>query len=320
MKKLFFLAAAATIALSSCVKNDTVYTDAQTPMEFKAFNVASTKAPIEGTTFEQNISVFAVYNNSGKAYFPETTFAKNTTGVWSGQPARYWPTTGKMDFAAYSPADAGDATPTYATVADGGSISKISVVCPDNDAADQKDIIYGNLLNDIVCPQTAPVAMQFHHALAQIVLKVKQGVAATADTYQITVKKVTLNNLVLGGTLDITPAATSTIGWSSKNAAVAYEVDATNHVLTTDYTALKGVLVVPSDQTSVTIVYDITVDGNTNEVEQTVNLNTSTTTEADKWEAGKKYTYNININLKEIEFAPVVEPWVDAPEKDITIE
>ena len=73
MKKVFFLAAAATIALSSCVKNETVYTDAQIPMEFKSFAAASTKAPIEGTTFEQNISVFAVYNNSGKAYFPETT-------------------------------------------------------------------------------------------------------------------------------------------------------------------------------------------------------------------------------------------------------
>ena len=318
MKKLFFLAAAATIALSSCVKNDTVYTDAQTPMEFKAFNVASTKAPIDGITFDQNISVFAVYNNSGKAYFPETTFEKKEAGRWGGNPARYWPTTGVMDFAAYSPANAGDATPTY--VAD-GSISKISVVCPDNNAADQKDIIYGDLLDNIQCPQTNPVAMQFHHALAQIVLKFKQGVAATADTYQITVKRVTLKDLVLGGTLDITPAATSTIDWSKKNTAVAYEVDATAHVLTTDFTALKGVLVVPSAQTSVEIVYDINVDGNTNEVTQTVSLNTSTDIDTpDTWEAGKKYTYNININLKEIEFNPTVTDWVVGGENNITIE
>lgn len=317
MKKLFFLAAAATIALSSCVKNDTVYTDAQTPMEFKAFNVASTKAPISGTTFTQNISVFAVYNNSGKAYFPETTFAKNDAGVWSGNPARYWPTTGKMDFAAYSPANAGNATATYA---EGGSISNISVVCPDNNDADQKDILFGDLLDDVTCPQPAPVAMQFHHALAQIVLKVKQGVAAGDATYQITVKKVTLNDLVLGGTLDITPDATkSTIDWSSKNPVVEYEVDATSHTLTTDYTALKGVLVVPHAQSSVTIVYDITIGDNTNEVEQTVDLVDANIDEG-KWLAGKKYTYNLNIDLKEIEFKPTVEDWVLADAKDITIE
>ena len=316
MKKLFFLAAAATIALSSCVKNDTVYTDAQTPMEFKAFNVASTKAPISGTTFDQNISVFAVYNNSGKAYFPETTFERKDAGRWGGDPARYWPTTGVMDFAAYSPADAGTATPTYGTA----TIDKISVVCPDNNAADQKDILFGDLLDDVECPKTAPVAMKFHHALAQIVLKVKQGVAASDATYQITVKKVTLNDLVLGGTLDITPDATkSTIDWSSKNPVVEYEVDATNHTLTTDYTALKGVLVVPHAQSSVTIVYDITIGDNTNEVEQTVDL-VDTNIDEGKWLAGKKYTYNLNIDLKEIEFNPTVEDWVDADAKDITIE
>lgn len=316
MKKLFFLAAAATIALSSCVKNDTVYTDAQTPMEFKAFNVASTKAPIEGTTFTQNISVFAVYNNSGKAYFPETTFAKNATGVWSGQPARYWPTTGKMDFAAYSPADAGTAKePTYAE----GNISKISVVCPDNNA--QNDILYGDLLDNVTCPQTAPVAMKFHHALAQIVLKFKQGQAAAADTYQITVKKVVLNDVVLGGTLNITPAATSTISWEPKNTAIALQVNTADLTLTDDYAAntLQGVLLVPDVQTKVTIIYDITIDGNTNEVAQDVDLK-DTAIDEGNWLAGRKYIYNLNINLKEIEFNPSVEDWKNGGSKDITIE
>lgn len=310
MKKLFFFAAAATIALSSCVKNETVYTDAQEPMEFKSVAAASTKAPIAGTTFEQNISVFAVYNNSDKAYFPETTFSKSDTGTWKG--GRYWPTTGVLDFAAYSPAEAGTATATYEA-----GIKKIAVACPDNDAADQKDILYSDLLDDVKCPQNTAQAMQFHHALAQIVLKFKQGVASAANTYQITVKKVTLNNVVLGGTLDIAPAATSTIDWSVKNTAKDYEVDATDHVLTTDLTALKGVMVVPSNPTKVTIVYDITIDGNTNEVEQEVALQSDPEY---TWESGKKYTYNININLKEIEISPKVDEWVPVNDKNITIE
>lgn len=315
MKKLFFLAAAATIALSSCVKNDTVYTDAQTPMEFKAFNVASTKAPIEGTTFDQNISVFAVYNNSGKAYFPETTFEKKEPGRWGGNPARYWPTTGVMDFAAYSPAEAGTATADYT----GGSINKISVVCADNDA--QNDILYGDLLDNVTCPQTTPVAMQFHHALAQIVLKFKQGQEATADTYQITVKKVVLNDVVLGGTLNITPAATSTIEWEPKNLAIALQVNKNNLTLTDDYAAntLQGVLLVPNVQTKVTIIYDITIGGQTNEVVQDVVLK-DTAIDEGNWLAGRKYIYNLNINLKEIEFNPTVEDWKDGGSKDITIE
>lgn len=315
MKKLFFLAAAATIALSSCVKNDTVYTDAQTPMEFKAFNVASTKAPIEGPTFDQNISVFAVYNNSGKAYFPETTFEKKEAGRWGGNPARYWPTTGVMDFAAYSPAEAGTATATYGTA----TIDKISVVCPDND--DQNDILYGDLLNDVECPKTAPVAMQFHHALAQIVLKFKQGQAVADDTYQITVKKVVLNDVVLGGTLNITPAATSTIEWEPKNLAIALQVNTADLTLTDDYAAntLQGVLLVPNVQTKVTIIYDITIGGQTNEVVQNVDLK-DTAIDGGNWLAGRKYIYNININLKEIEFNPTVDDWTLADEKDITIE
>lgn len=315
MKKLFFLAAAATIALSSCVKNDTVYTDAQTPMEFKAFNVASTKAPIEGTSFDQNISVFAVYNNSGKAYFPETTFEKKEAGRWGGNPARYWPTTGVMDFAAYSPAEAGTATATYGDA----TIDKISVVCADNDA--QNDILYGDLLDNVTCPQTAPVAMQFHHALAQIVLKFKQGQAAADDTYQITVKKVVLNDVVLGGTLNITPAATSTIEWEPKNLAIALQVNTANLTLTDNYAAntLQGVLLVPDVQTKVTIIYDITIGGQTNEVVQNVDLK-DTAIDGGNWLAGRKYIYNLNINLKEIEFNPTVEDWKDGGSKDITIE
>ena len=43
------------------------------------------------------------------------------------------------------------------------------------------------------------------------------------------------------------------------------------------------------------------------------------TTQVSSWEPGKKYTYQLTIDLEQIYFAPTVTPWVDATPQPVAI-
>ncbi len=321
MKKLFFFAAAATIALSSCVKNETVYTDAQEPIAFKAYNTVPTKAlTADQSAMNTNtkFSVFAVYQNATDAFFPQTIFAHRTNGIWGGETPRYWPTTGTLSFAAYSPNYGDNAKATYGT----GTITEINIKGIDN-STDQNDILFSNLLEKKTKTDlngNNALAINFHHALAQVVIKLIKA----DENPTIKIKSVTLNGVNLGGDLKITPAvadADSEAEWSNVTtgnfeASKITAADGEELKKGTDnpenIKTLDGVLLVPGNQTEIAIVYTMD-NGEVTEITHTVALDGT-------WEMGKKYTYNITFKSTEILFEPTVDDWVDAGSKDLTIE
>ncbi len=334
MKKLFFFAAAATIALSSCVKNETVYTDAQEPIAFKAFAAASTKAPIDGTKLTgHNMAVFANYKTQAGAfntYFENALFSeKGDTGIWGGDPKPYyWPVSGTMFFAAYSPW-LPDASATYAET---GEVETITINAIDNNKVDQDDVLFSNRTEGITCPQNNNVPLTLHHAFAQIVVNVKAKTANTAPA--ITLNKITLKDVTLGGKLVVTEGATSTAKWTSEasnvhdfivnnNGNLEYAEDfelvkEDNDSYTSADTNYTGVLVVPSTQTSLEIVYTFNNGGKDQEITHTIDL-ANNPNGVNLWEMGKKYIYNITIGLNEITFEPKVDNWVDVTSNDITL-
>lgn len=298
MKKMMFLAAAAVVALSGCVKSESVDLGGKQAIAFEAFNEVSARGPIEGTDYPDGgeFKVFAIHSSASTAYFEPTTFADgNDDGEWSGTPARYWPTFGTLDFAAYHPASLpGDAT--YGT----GVINKVEVILTDNNKADQDDVMFSNLVNDAVCTSHAPQTIVFNHALAQIEVHV-----VTTESGLFEVTNLTLNNTIQDGTLTVTPAATSTADWTTKGTADNdMAIVSTATAVPTSATEIASVLVVPGAQTSLDLQYTI---GGTPMTHPTIDLSGN-----GSWEMGKKYIYTISFGAHEITFTPEVVDW-DAP-------
>ena len=295
MKKMMFLAVAAVVALSSCVKSESVDLGGKQAIAFKAFNEVNGRAIVEGTGYptDGKFKVFAIHSTGSDEYFEPTDFGKGGSGSeWTGDPARYWPTFGTLDFAAYHPASlAGSAT--YGT----GVINNVVVTLADNNKADQDDVMFSNLVNDASCTSHETQAIVFNHALAQIEVHV---VTTEPDLFKVT--NLTLNNTIQDGTLTVTPAVASTAAWTVKG-------DADNDMtlvsaataVPTSATEIASVLVVPGDQTSLDLQYTI---GGTPMTHPTINLSGNGT-----WDMGKKYIYTISFGAHEIKFTPSVVDW-----------
>lgn len=265
MKKFFFLAAIASVALAGCTKNEPVkFETPDAPISFSAIASPNTKAAVPGeipadyNTAEKFIA-FAGWTESDYTNATAVTdFFVNdltsgictyntTVGGWKPADTYYWPKTGKLTFEAVSPADAkADGTITQ-TWADGIQIANFVVKSA---IADQYDLMYSNRefnkvradydVNSAGSPYDDEddsganpiyngVNLLFNHALSSIVFKVK-----TAEDYSssatIVLKTLTINKADSQGTFDenITDAAAAS--WVAapvwdKNYTAATEVD-----------------------------------------------------------------------------------------------
>ena len=314
MKKIFLFAVAAMVSLSSCVQTTEVYTGKLQEMGFKS---AVTRGIIQSNAdMTYPISVSAVWDNptAGKfvEYFSNHEFVLSD-GVWKGNPAKYWPTSGDMQFLAYCP------YPVKAKVTNSynvdGTFASSTFGTVDNNIMDQHDILYSDLLA-VAAPQTETQPLLFHHAYAQLNVTFKK----TNSAAEVVIKSVSAEDVNLTGILTVTPVVggRSTAEWQAglpvsrfflDADAIGVEDGALDVVLTADNTfAPKPLLVVPSAQKEFVIVY--TIDG----VEHTY-----THTLTGEWEMGHKYTYNYTINVNEIIFDCTVEDWIPVDGGSITI-
>ena len=318
MKKMFLFAAAAMVSLSSCVQTNEVYTGKLEEMGFKA---GVTRAIIESNTdMTYPISVTAIWDNPSDAssnyvsYFENAKFVYDeTSSLWKGAPAKYWPTSGDMDFLALCPYPI-NATVTPAYKVD-GTIETLTFGTIDNNLMDQHDVLFSDLLS-VEAPQTAAQSLQFHHAYAQLNTTFKKTDSAAA----VVVKSVSVTGVNLTGVLTVTPVAggESTATWQKGLGVNRYflpestsgvENGVLDHVLVADAAySPTPVLVIPGNQTSIVIVY--TIDN----VEHTYTHTLSGT-----WDMGYKYTYNFTINVNEIMFDCEVKPWEPVDGGSITI-
>ena len=314
MKKIFLFAVAAMVSLSSCVQTTEVYTGKLQEMGFKS---AVTRGIIQSNAdMTYPISVSAVWDNptAGKfvEYFSNHEFVLSD-GVWKGNPAKYWPTSGDMQFLAYCP------YPVKAKVTNSynvdGTFASSTFGTVDNNIMDQHDVLYSDLLA-VAAPQTETQPLLFHHAYAQLNVTFKK----TNSAAEVVIKSVSAEDVNLTGILTVTPVVggRSTAEWQAglpvsrfflDADAIGVEDGALDVVLTADNTfAPKPLLVVPSAQKEFVIVY--TIDG----VEHTY-----THTLTGEWEMGHKYTYNYTINVNEIIFDCTVEDWIPVDGGSITI-
>ena len=122
MKKLMILAAAVA-AMAACTKSEVVYDDNDVEIALAPVTKLATKV-VYGVyknswyTNTEKFNVFAQHTKdnpgtewksielaSSSTYLSDVTFVARDYEVWGGETPYYWPKTGSLFFAGYSPAD-----------------------------------------------------------------------------------------------------------------------------------------------------------------------------------------------------------------------
>lgn len=337
------MAVAVTAMLTACEKTEIVSNGEAQEISFVAVNKVATKVPVDGTTFDQydNMQVAAyiisgpVDNGKGN-FFDKTKFSKSGN-TWVGDPARYWPlTTSTINFLAVTETG-GRVNNTEVTFDDTNYASGALVILSGNASLNQNDLMYaaGQQTHTQGSAYEA-VPMIFKHALSWINFTVKT--TNSTDKVTIVVNSIKLNEASYNGTLTLTnnnynynlSSSTTddvTAKWSDYNVTNSVVVpnengtDSAPALLLTNNAQLfgNGLLVVPDGYAkSFTINYTLAQgDGTANTYDYTYELPEF---ETSPWEMAKKYFYNINITLSEIEITPSITDWdVTSTSKDVEL-
>ena len=302
---MLLIAVAAMVSLSSCVKTNEVYTG---PVQEMGFKSAVTRSIIQNSAdFVGSISVTATWDDPSSThfvpYFENHEFVYDG-GMWKGNPAKYWPTSGDMEFLAVHPFPVtARVTPAYNA---DGTFQSLAFGTIDNNILNQHDILFSDLL-EVTAPQNAAQPLLFHHAYAQLNVTFKK----TDSAAEVVIKSVAVEDVYLNGILTVTPVsgAASTATWQLglpveryflDDDAIGVEDNAIDVALqSTTAFSPKPMVIIPGSQTEIVIVY--TIDGI---------QHTYTHTLSGNWDMGSKYTYNYTINVNEIIFDCDVEDWV----------
>lgn len=259
MKKLFFIAAIASVALVSCTKNDfdeSPTTDKK--IEFAAPVVSpTTKGTLEvWNNYPQdaayNFAVWAKYFPTGtyttwagsgvQTYMQEVpvTYADNT---WAPAQAYYWPKNGSLTFIAYSP----ESKASYAEATDSGiTFTNYDV---STDVTKQVDLMFseraynktavdddvaagsGETSNDstVTDDPYKGVHLSFKHALSSVAFTAKTAADYSGST-TITLNKIELLNVGSIASFDqnladTDNASTTAAAWTPATGPVTYMVN-----------------------------------------------------------------------------------------------
>ena len=325
MSQKSLIIALGAIALVACTKTSVSYEQTGEIGFAPVVRKNSTKAAVDGTEFpEQNIKVFGYYDNSmpvgspydsvkfAVEYLPGVEFTKKTDGsTWTGKEhSYYWPKTGSMLFAGYSPVDFAGVTFTFAN-------NKFSVKeCPQPEfsATATKDLLYAGYGKSVL---SGPVAMAFSHALSWVTVKAK---AAAAN--QIKITNIKFVGLAEKGASTGLPEwkTTGTKDITVFNPEAACKVPAVDTLVESNPNC--G-LVFPQDLAAaaeIVVSYEMNNGAGhwfaQKPFVQKLNSLKSGANTIDKWEAGKHYTYIINFSTtgepgseNEIKIKPSITDW-----------
>lgn len=334
MKKLFLFSVAA-LAICACSKDEKIAENSasnqQQEIALNAFTTPTTRAALEGTDLTDNQTMYVAAYQAAPAtagnYFGKTAFTGTKAAHWKG--GKFWPLSeATLNFVAVTGAglNAGDiniesdlssTTVDYRSTATGAysATSQVDIMYADAQAAVTKSV------NTLTFPV---VDMTFKHAMSLIKFAVKGNSTTeiTGGTGAITVNSIKLNGAKYNGLLTITTTnSTASASVPSSTHAWSNIADVVNDVTVpnlTDYAlaskddyysgavgAQYSLLVIPGAIRSFDINY--TVNG-----KQYTYRYFPQGSDADyAVAAGKKYVFQINFKLHEIEIAPTVTDWTD---------
>jgi len=216
-------------------------------------------------------------------YFSNIKFTKDATGVWASDPPQWWinNSTGiNFNFYGYAPADIQGAS----YIADEETWQpKLRYVVP-QDITQQTDILYNTPVLEYIASSNRTVPLTMAHALAVVDFRTGTGMSVG------TINKVTINNVIGSGTLNLTDGswtldeASSTAFTVEVNKQSADGIDITDDANGTHFILLPGCNTEASQ-----VAVDFTKPGATGPTTYYGAL-------TDMWEAGKIYRYTITID------------------------
>lgn len=328
-------------ALAACTKTSVSY---EQPGEIALAPVTRanmTKAAITGTTFPttNDMGVYAFYN-AGKlvgtpkeefltgsaAYLNNVKFVNRTgTGNWGGETSYYWPKTGSLVFAAYSPSAA-----NLAYSAGEDKFSKADYV-QSTDLSSTVDLLWSPMTAKSHDKTTTAVPMVFYHAMSWVTV---QAVAANSDSKgKFKIKSVELNGIAnkgafktAGATITWTPSETDKqpLTVFSDDNYKEVELPTTDNPVQALENNAKGTVVIPQtlgNDVTLTVVFSQVMPTGAWSADQnlTFTLNKckvgEPAVELNKWDNGKHYIYTLNFNIKgaagenEILIKPTLTDW-----------
>lgn len=343
MKKLFFIAAIASVAFAGCTKNDPAPSVTQQDEITFLAPVVGTQTKVYGAIGSaydpaESFDVWCVHNTAaitgwgGTAYFSDVpAIYDGTLGGWALSPKYYWPATGMLSFVALSPSITTDTDYSDDT---GFKITGWS------QGADQDaivDLMYSDeVLNKAKGEYKADgeevtgdanshkgVDITFNHALSYLVFKVKT-LADYSGSTEFCLNAITLSGVYTTGDFQqMTDASTpNTDPWTEKTDGATGTYTAYSGTLSFDSspvdvpeTTNKEIILLPQALTAakqkIKVDYQISTDGGAHWIDQTQTVDI-TNTGVSAWEMGKKYTYTLSIGMTEIIFDPAVANWTPA--------
>lgn len=306
---IFVIATVAALAASSCVKID------QDPIVRESISFApvaakSTKAIISGNEYPttESFKVSAFYEGT-QTYFENLT-ASYSNPYWVTSTDEYWPLEGTLTFYSYSPASASGVSidATNGITATGYTIQ--------NSTQMETDLCYASTTAIDCVAHPDEVALQFSHALSQVVFRVK-----AADYYSTATNDVALalTSLSLNGINSVGDFANGT--WSNQDVLRDYTISNTATALTytnqtPDLIDLASYLFIPQElgnNAALSVGYNIAqVSGNNNYTLTNPPVSIPLGGTITRWEPGKKYIYTLTIGMNNvITFTATAVGWQD---------
>ena len=341
MKKLMILAAAAA-AMAACTKSEVVYDDNDVEIGLAPVSYMSTKAeqygPVSGTDYptDEHFGVFASHTTASAGdenftagtgtlsdYLKNVEFKKyDTESVWKGVAKYYWPKTGSLYFAGYSPfgitsddeAYYFDRTSYKLTIT---NFSQGTYGYTDgktvNPYYEMVDLMWFEATEESY--NTGAPDVIFKHALSYLTFDIK-----TEDDYAglFEIKSVTLKDVVRKGTFvsrDANSSYTPTWNPSDDSADKIPEMSLLGYAVpvTVDGLKIEDILLIPQSTTELEIVYTQKASKEQPAIEQVYKTKLtggeSDISTEENWLINKHYTYTITFKADEIKLTPKVENW-----------
>lgn len=300
---------------------------------------------------------WAANKASATRYMDDVEVSFNDTkDIWAPASTYYWPLEGSLTFIAYSPKAA--ATAAFAEATGTLTLSAFTVNTTVADQVDllyssvnadrtMNESYYvdgGNSKNSETAEGDKGVNIKFKHALAQVIFKAKTadevfdaGMSFKIDTLVVNAAS-TADNMTVVNPADADAAATITTWTNPKTNAnfVVRSDDFPNATVATGAANFLGktlsdpigdaLLMIPvtafaGTDPTVTVKYTLyrlsdALPMGSKEV--TIHFDDIDDTVGD-WQAGKKYVYNLTIDLQKIYFNPSITDWVDGGSQDVDV-
>ena len=282
-KKTFSAVALATLLLTAC-QNDEETMQTDTRVALQVTSGIQTRAYDDQWEEKDDIGIFGFTQGDApaQAYTNVRYVTMGGDGAFTPEGTTiYLPTDGSsLDFVAYYPYTATAMTDGVYTVnvTDQSDQSAIDLMAADTQTADR--------INNTV-------AFNFEHKLSKIVLTFKPGDGMALS--ELTGMKVQLTNQQPKATFDVTQPDGEVVVGTNTPATLTLNTDA-------DGTSSEGIVLPSANFDGMTLHLEL-ADGSSF---FNWDLNNS---KADKFEAGKKYVYDITVNRSRLDVTATIEDW-----------